>query len=640
MDKPTVEILIKATDNASSVMEDTGKRAADLGQRLDRVAGHAMAAGAGLMAVSAAGLAILGSSVRLAARVETLGVVTEALGKNVGMTKTEVRALEAAIQDKGITLQAARQGIAQMIQAEIDLASATDLARVAQDAAVIAGMSSQDAFNNLVTVIATGNTLMARNMGLMVDFQSAYEDGAEAIGKTVAELTEQEKVQMRTNEVMSLGATIAGAYEASMTTAAKKVYSLDRHLEESKRMLGEMWLPTYASAVDAVTKSLVWWQELDQSQKDNVSSMMGIGAATLGTVGTLLMSFGVFVKTTAAVHAMNTALMAATGGAMGLGAAMGLVILPLTLVVAGMAAIIIETNRMNERLEESKRVVNELEDELYDTADSYDEYIGKLTETAEAQRLTIDEEGNLIELYGTGRGRRQRIVEANVAMTESEYEASKALNASALEAQNRRQQWEEMITVTQNAETATKEFRMELIRMDSQALASAGLRELEQAYKDGLISAEEYRQGTRLIWETLADVDQAQIDLSLTMMELNQKFKDGEVSAYDYIAALRQLEGKYVIDVDTKYNIVGEPFIPPGQEPQGMIQPRQHGGPVVRGKSYIVGESGPELFIPSHGGQIVPNHSISNYMTLNVNTSAPHEPIMDDFEMMRAWIGA
>lgn len=39
--------------------------------------------------------------------------------------------------------------------------------------------------------------------------------------------------------------------------------------------------------------------------------------------------------------------------------------------------------------------------------------------------------------------------------------------------------------------------------------------------------------------------------------------------------------------------------------------PRQHGGPVWPGGSFWVGEAGPELFVPSQGGQIIPNRSLT-----------------------------
>ena len=36
---------------------------------------------------------------------------------------------------------------------------------------------------------------------------------------------------------------------------------------------------------------------------------------------------------------------------------------------------------------------------------------------------------------------------------------------------------------------------------------------------------------------------------------------------------------------------------------------RQHGGPVRAGRPYMVGERGPELFVPSRSGRIEPNGS-------------------------------
>ena len=39
---------------------------------------------------------------------------------------------------------------------------------------------------------------------------------------------------------------------------------------------------------------------------------------------------------------------------------------------------------------------------------------------------------------------------------------------------------------------------------------------------------------------------------------------------------------------------------------------RAGGGPVMAGKTYLVGEQGPELFVPGNGGTIVPNHAMAS----------------------------
>lgn len=48
---------------------------------------------------------------------------------------------------------------------------------------------------------------------------------------------------------------------------------------------------------------------------------------------------------------------------------------------------------------------------------------------------------------------------------------------------------------------------------------------------------------------------------------------------------------------------------------------RADGGPVLGGKAYLVGERGPELFIPKGAGDIAPNHSLGGGQTVVVNQS-------------------
>jgi phage-related minor tail protein len=42
-----------------------------------------------------------------------------------------------------------------------------------------------------------------------------------------------------------------------------------------------------------------------------------------------------------------------------------------------------------------------------------------------------------------------------------------------------------------------------------------------------------------------------------------------------------------------------------------FIPGKASGGPVVGGNAYIVGEKGPELFVPGSSGQVVPNHDLA-----------------------------
>lgn len=213
---------------------------------------------------------------KLAARVETLGVVTRQLGKNAGYTEAQIDKLEKSIQKKGITTQASRQALAKMMQAELDLAKATDLARLAQDAAVISGTNSSEAFSRLIDVISTGNVRMARTMGLQVDFNKGYEQMAAQLGKTKDQLTAQEKAQSRTNSVLQEGTQIAGTYEAAMETVGKQLESTPRYLEEFTRALGDKFIPALGAANTAFqeflktsTLLLEWGDRLDDYLDDH-----------------------------------------------------------------------------------------------------------------------------------------------------------------------------------------------------------------------------------------------------------------------------------------------------------------------------------------------------------------------------------
>ena len=205
-----------------------------------------------------AGPAVMGkvilSSAKLAARVETLAVVTQTLGRTAGYSSDQISAFEKSIAKQGITTQNTRQAMAQMMQAQIDLAEGTNLARLAQDTAVIANINSSEAFTRLVTVLQTGNVRMGRTMGLNLAFGKAQEELAKKLGITTSELNEQQVMQSRLNELKRAGAAIEGTYEAAMETTGKQMLSMDRHMEELSLVFGEIFLPVLGAAVGGITK--------------------------------------------------------------------------------------------------------------------------------------------------------------------------------------------------------------------------------------------------------------------------------------------------------------------------------------------------------------------------------------------------
>ncbi len=54
----------------------------------------------------------------------------------------------------------------------------------------------------------------------------------------------------------------------------------------------------------------------------------------------------------------------------------------------------------------------------------------------------------------------------------------------------------------------------------------------------------------------------------------------------------------------------------------------------MAGQPYIVGEQGPELFVPHQSGQVVPNHALGGNMNVNVNVTLEVTEAVADPELL------
>ena len=67
-----------------------------------------------------------------------------------------------------------------------------------------------------------------------------------------------------------------------------------------------------------------------------------------------------------------------------------------------------------------------------------------------------------------------------------------------------------------------------------------------------------------------------------------------------------------------------------GLFPNSKFFQRANGGPVSAGKSYMVGERGPEMFVPNTGGRIVPNSDMGSSTNVVVNVDASGSAVEGD----------
>lgn len=243
----------KSADQASGRLttesRNTSKSLADVAREGDKSsASISKLAGAAKLAAGAfAGIKLttLISDITMAnSRFEQLGLVMGVVGRNASLSQDQVNAYAKEVEAMGISMTESRQTIIRMTQAQMDLSKASELARLAQDAAVIANTNSSDALGRLIYGLQSGQVEILRNMGLNVNFAASYSKLAAEMGVTTDQLSEVDKVQARTNAVMEAGIGIAGAYDASMENAGKQLGSTTRYLQD----LGVMWGEVFSEA--------------------------------------------------------------------------------------------------------------------------------------------------------------------------------------------------------------------------------------------------------------------------------------------------------------------------------------------------------------------------------------------------------
>lgn len=256
--------LVLAVDSTSA------KKATDDLKQLDSQSAKTERSAASLssamkpLAAAFAGLKIgqlIKDSTLLASRYDQLGLIMNVVGKNVGRSSESLSGLQAELEKTGISAIQSRNNIIKMISANIDLSKATDLARLAQDAAAVAGTSSSEAFARLVKGIQSAEKETLETLGLNVNFQQSYEKLAATLGKTANELTTVEKTQAATNAALEAGRNIAGSYEASLDNAGKQLQSASRHLENFQVKLGAAFQPAFAEGVETYSDSLKFLSE-------------------------------------------------------------------------------------------------------------------------------------------------------------------------------------------------------------------------------------------------------------------------------------------------------------------------------------------------------------------------------------------
>lgn len=192
-----------------------------------------------------------------AMRTETLEVAMRSVARASGYATDELNKAKDAVRDKGIAEQESMQILTRFMQSQLDVSKASDLARVAQDAAVIANVNSSEAAEQMTEAIAKQRPQLLSAFGMTKNLNVILSEYGDTLGKTANELTEAERKQAMLNYILQEGQKIAGTYEASMGAVGKQIGSLPRLWQDLQNALATpLMLPGISTAVQAITSAL------------------------------------------------------------------------------------------------------------------------------------------------------------------------------------------------------------------------------------------------------------------------------------------------------------------------------------------------------------------------------------------------
>jgi len=192
----------------------------------------------------------------VAARIEVLNHVFEMTGQRAGYSGEQLETVKQKLIALGIAEQEAVGIGMRFIQAQLDIADATKVARAAQDLAVISGQNSSETALQLTDAIVKQRPILLKQYGIIADLNDIYGAQATALNKSVDSLTESERRQAFLNEILRQSQTVAGAYDTAMEDVGKRLTSLPRYMQQAQNAIGQHFLPMMGLAVDSATDFL------------------------------------------------------------------------------------------------------------------------------------------------------------------------------------------------------------------------------------------------------------------------------------------------------------------------------------------------------------------------------------------------
>lgn len=323
-----LEALGVSAKKSGDQIKEAGESVNALKDFLEGVLIGAAKAGAAFLTFAAV-LKGVRAAIREAAQAQQLDATLTAIGTAAGKTADELQTAVRGMEEFGVSSTVARQTATKLIQSEIDLSRATELAAAAQNLALISGQSTSEMTERLAFSVQTLNTRQLRLQGIFVSQEEANRRYAESMGKVASALTIEEQRVALLNEILRQSEKTQGLAAESIGNLNSKLADQTRLVDDVSESVGNFLLPSVSEVVSAFS---VFFQNIRLSieslrESSGFTSVMATAMRTLGvainaTVEALFPLIGLIVQAVTGLGVLfnmvtqNTAALLLIGGAL------------------------------------------------------------------------------------------------------------------------------------------------------------------------------------------------------------------------------------------------------------------------------------------------------------------------------------
>lgn len=230
----------QAIDNLKQYQESGTEANSKVSEGFNLTSVTSLLAAAGI-AFSATKLAeYLVEATEAAAKTEEMQAAMKAVGGAFGTTNVAIQQAIDGVKQLGITDEASTQLVSYLERSHLDLGKAVQLAQVAMNIAAISGQNYDETIEQLGRSVEMGNTRLLRQAGLASNANLIYSEYAATLGKTSAQLTDQERRQATLNAILEQGAKLAGANAAALGTTGGQLSQMGEEWDVLKEHIGSI----------------------------------------------------------------------------------------------------------------------------------------------------------------------------------------------------------------------------------------------------------------------------------------------------------------------------------------------------------------------------------------------------------------